>query len=55
MKTKNRVLSEAFRLYKLNDGYELYWTEEMSIYPNTSVKMKFNTKKEALKFLNEHV
>jgi len=47
-------LLEAFRLYKWNDCYQLYWTEEMSNYPQTAIEMKFNTKKEALKFLSDH-
>ena len=55
MKAENKVLLEAFRLYKWNDCYQLYWTEEMSIHPQTAVSMKFNTKKEALEFLNDHV
>jgi len=55
MKAENKVLLEAFRLYRWNNCYQLYWTKEMSIHPQTSIKMNFNTKKEALEFLKDHV
>ena len=55
MKAENKVLLEAFRLYRWNNCYQLYWTTEMSTQNDTSFVMKFNTKKEALEFLNDHV